>query len=525
MEGLAGLAQGFAQGIQPLPESLSRGYDLAERRSARQEDTALRRESLDAETAYRNRSLDIEKEKIDTDNKLKTAQSKSIELDNILKDRTLPENERIVKAQAILAQTNADLGVETKEYTVDQARAAAKKLWADIGSIEAQTGMEREKFDFMKDTKAKEFDIEEQKLKAATNQFQLTFDQNNKQFDQTRADRESERRAMLGLERAKLQQNKDQFLRQHAQVLGMDTVKVQEALTQLIDLRTKTHFQMGKTAREALRLAEKEASPISNSIKRMQAAYMDATDEIEKPGAMEKFQGMAARHAVATKLLGEYLIDKDPEKYTLALDIVNNIAGKKMTGGREGTKKESKIDPFNFGVKDETKTQDPEDKALQGLRDVPNMEYSDNETQQAVSDTHRIISKAYAASTDAKAKEALNSVVGLRSVNEVVEILEKKQRGHWAVGPNLQLVELPWSSELSQYAEINERGKELGITMRDVLDYSSGKTEFLDRYEALVSEGKIESGLDFSDKTNVVRVLLQASPYLKAKPKITGLFK
>jgi len=466
-EGLGGLAQGLAKGFSPLPE-------LLQQRAAREQQQGQFDKNLNATLATSGYMTDPTTGAIVPDpNSPQTKQANlalqkgQIDLTEAQKnaaalDQAAPGGGTVRSAKA-LTSLQKDTGEargalagaglqekslasfdETQKASLDRVRAEAAKLGFDVES--GKTLLPAQVDQIIANTVATKADVGfKGKELGLRERATVTAEKGQALAEKSQKFNELISRADIAIKSKSLDQERAKGL--------LDVVtrlKMSEAESQAQIARLFTEGQASGMTLESVSDAVNAARSIDGPLREMNAALGQMlldNDPSNDATASAMIKGLdSSLRTVYSDPSNTTAVQKFTQLLTDTSSAIKNMVGiktpiapAKPTGktglqslGESLTKPKAKVEP----------------------KPAPYVAATDPKVAKEQGDTYRQIEAAkkfassWANNPDENGKTILDSVAGVKTPQEAVDILNQKNSGHWALGPNNEIVELPWAKDV-----------------------------------------------------------------------------
>jgi len=199
------------------------------------------------------------------------------------------------------------------------------------------------------------------------------------------------------------------------------------------------------------------------------------------------------------------LVDVKMKELSILMDKTQSLAPQPTTPSNTG--------PV-VGVNDGTKVAPPPETTKRGaaLKPKPSGPVSlergkqgPDLARQAKDAAYTRVQEAFGMARSDWSKQRLNEVVGAASIADAVDILNRKNPGHWALGPNNEIVELPWVKDFYTPPKGAWEANVYGANPQAKLDKLS--KNYADVYAEAIKEGVIDPGSLANDPKVVQQVV------------------
>lgn len=511
-DGLAGFTQGLARGTTQLPDVVNQ--DRARQQQQVQFDTQVALQKEDQAFRKEQAALD-EKHKAMAD-RLSLVNSALVEGPDgkLTFDNTSPQGQRLEalirkeKADATTAEVGAGAAPEMTNLNLQEAknrvvesgaRAATAKQREQLGlrSLEAgvkgqelqntKTGIELKNYfaDRALDRFGKGVQIAatmagtkatQQGMKIAAEQndranreanfqrFTAIFDRvsNEKHFDASlKADLEKFYGSAAQDEAKAVASFKQQYIENLAPAYGTVTDIPDDVLTQADDLAKKTAPKL-RSAAGAFSSAIMDHPEATPMVAQMTSMLKDYTRAALGDGKVDANDAQRINDLVDVKM----------KELTILLDKAQSTAAPGNTGPVVGV---------NDGTNVGGGVPAPEKKLT--LNPVPTTPGKNIDLGKKQTETRKFLDAALKQTPNKWTQEALNKAIGADTPEAAVKQLNRLNSGHWALGPNNEVVQMPWSDDLAKMlgGDVNP------ADLRPIIDDIAPK--YAEKYAFLVEKG------------------------------------
>lgn len=540
-EALAGLAQGFASGLEQLPQQVQRGREMNAQKE--QADKAYGLEKQKADYAQdpnnpQNKLVSLQGQQLQQEMDPNSVLGQSRTLDNKLKETQLVLGD--LQGASLRIRNLADEAALTTDPIAKDL--ALQKMRAEIESLGAQTKNEAERISLARTSQAQEQEYRNRTFATGEKQFGLTYAQNERKIDlegkslaeQTRAreeasaQRKREFDITTSLERAKIAAGNDNAMLDF--VGRMSMMRAQSAddfaknfvglLSSTGQLRTGPDGLPDPEQEAAIR---QHADAIANSpLPGFLQDVMTKLGEAKTPDDIRAVQrAMRASDGVISGVLEQAMRDGTEPK-TLQSQLSSAIDGVRSAfGGLFGASKPAAPQKKTLG-KSNAPAPVPAAPPAQLPKYKPSVDQTERQKQFAMTNT---LQRALSTAQDDKERALLQSVNGQGDPETVRRLLREKQYGHWYVSDAGQVVRMPWADEIraefakdktiwtgvkSAFTKVSGAygGTADSIATKTINRLANGGYE--NAYKAQVANGTIPSYLDPFDQNTVRAVTKNA---------------